>query len=281
MNVAIGLVLALGSTFALNWGWVEQHDAARALPPLELRRPLSSLSLLFRSRSWLIGFLTGLAGWALYVAALTVAPLSVVQAAAAGGVGLIAYFARARGATLTRGELTAVGLSLIGLLLLGISLAGTSAGAGQPAWNTLAAWLIVSAAFAAAAPAAQLTPGAGLGASAGILYAAGDVATKGAVNGGVWLVLVPVVLAAHGLAFAALQLAFQRGSALASAGVSTLLTNALPIAAGIALFHEQVPGGVLGVARVVSFAFVVAAGALLSRRQVREPAEEPRAVAAR
>ena len=82
-----------------------------------------------------------------------------------------------------------------------------------------------------------------------MLYGAGDVATKAAVGGGVWLALVPAVLAAHGLAFVCLQFGFQRGGALATAGTSTLLTNALPIAGGIALFHERVPGGGLGALR--------------------------------
>ena len=38
-----------------------------------------------------------------------------------------------------------------------------------------------------------------------------------------------------------LQAAFQHGSALTTAGLSTLLTNALPIAAGMVLFHEPLP----------------------------------------
>jgi hypothetical protein len=73
-----------------------------------------------------------------------------------------------------------------------------------------------------------------------------------------------VVLAAHGAAFVALQLGFQRGRALATAGVSTLLTNALPIAAGIAVFHEQLPGGAYSVLRVAAFAAVVVGATLLA-----------------
>lgn len=265
MSVAGGLVLALASTLALNWSWVAQHAAAAALPPLSPRRPLVSLRLLFSNRAWLAGFATGIGGWALYVGALALAPLSLVQAVAAGGVGLIAYFARSRGAALNRTELAAVAVSLLGLLLLGLSLGRHAGHSTPPDAHDLVLWLLISATVALGAPAAPLAAGAGLGAAAGILYAAGDIATKGAVHGGTWLLLVPVVLAAHGLAFAALQLAFQRGSALASAGVSTLLTNALPIAAGVFLFGEHLPGGALGALRIVSFALVVIAGALLAR----------------
>jgi hypothetical protein len=112
---------------------------------------------------------------------------------------------------------------------------------------------------------AALAPGAGLGVAAGVLYAAGDVATKTVFAGGVWLLLIAVVLAAHGAAFASLQLGFQRGRALATAGTSTLLTNALPIAAGIAVFHEHLPGGLYSVLRVAAFAAVVGGAALLAR----------------
>jgi hypothetical protein len=44
-------------------------------------------------------------------------------------------------------------------------------------------------------------------------------------------VFVAALLAFRGAAFAVLQLAFQRGGALATAGVATLFASALPIAA--------------------------------------------------
>ena len=131
----------------------------------------------------------------------------------------------------------------------------------------VAAWIAGSVAVAALAP-SRLPGGAGFGVAAGVLYAAGDVATKAAVAGGLAIIFVAAVLACHGLAFVALQIGFQRGGALATAGVSTLFTNALPIAAGAALFHESLPGGVLGAARTAAFASVVLAAALLARPSV-------------
>jgi hypothetical protein len=92
------------------------------------------------------------------------------------------------------------------------------------------------------------------------------VGTKAAVRGHVWLLLIPALLACHGLAFVALQLGFQRGGALATAGVASLLTNALPIAAGVVIFHEALPGGILGVTRALAFGLVVAGAALLARQ---------------
>jgi hypothetical protein len=57
-SVAAGLVLALGSAAALNWGFFTQHGAASSLPPLSVRRPLHSLGLLFSNR-WLAGLSPG------------------------------------------------------------------------------------------------------------------------------------------------------------------------------------------------------------------------------
>jgi hypothetical protein len=263
MTVAAGLALALGSALALNWGWVAQHGAAAALPPLTLRRPLASLALLFRNLRWLVGFVTGLGGWALYIVALAFAPLSLVQATAAGGIGIIALFSHRSGARLRRRDVRAVAVATAGLVLLAVSLAGGTPHSTQPSGAAVAAWLVVSAAAAAIFSGARAA--AGLGLASGVLYAAGDVATKAAFGGGAWIALIAVVLAAHGLAFASLQLGFQRGGALATAGISTLLTNALPIAAGLFVFGEHLPGGVYAVLRVAAFGAVVAGAALLAR----------------
>ena len=266
MTIAAGLVLALGSALALNWGWIAQHGAASALPPLALRRPLRSLASLFRDLRWVTGFAVGLAGWALYIAALALAPLSLVQATSAGGIGLLALLAHRAGTRVSARERKGVVVATAGLGLLALSLAGGASAGREGSVRAVGAWLVASAIVAALAASGRraLVPGAGLGLAAGVLYAAGDVATKAALAGGVWLVLIAIVLAAHGGAFAVLQLGFQRGGALATAGTSTLLTNALPIAAGVAVFHEQLPGGGYAALRIGAFAAVVAGAGMLA-----------------
>jgi drug/metabolite transporter (DMT)-like permease len=267
LSLAPGLVLSLASTFALNWGWVEQHTAAGALPKLTLRRPLASLVLLFRNLRWLAGFLAGILGWTLYVAALALAPLSLVQATSAGGIAVLALLAwRRSGARPLRSEVAGVALGMVGLALLGVSLAGGAPPSTHGSWAGVAGWFAVSAVVAGLAT----VGGRRLGVAAGVLYAAGDVGTKFAVAGGTRLALAPAVLAAHGLAFVCVQLAFQRGSALASAGAASLLTNSLPIAAGLFLFGERMPGGASGAARAAAFACVVAGAALLARPEKSE-----------
>lgn len=267
--LAGGLLLALASAAALNWSYFVQHGVASALPPLTLRRPVVSLLRLFGNLRWLVGFVVGIGGWVLYVAALALAPLSLVQAASAGGIGLLALLA-SRHARLTAWERGGVGVAVGGLVLLGVSLTGRTTTAVAGSWEDVAVWIVVSAALAGLA--AGRRTAAGLGIAAGVLYAAGDVATKAAVHGGGRLGFIPVLLACHGLAFVALQLGFQRGGVLATAGLATLLTNALPIAAGTTLYDEGL--GSLPAVRVIAFACTVVGAALLSGP---EPALPPTA----
>ena len=84
--------------------------------------------------------------------------------------------------------------------------------------------------------------------------------------------LWPVLSAFHLVALIGLQLGFQRGGALATAGSANLLLNALPIVAGVTLYHEAVPSGVLGGARIAAFTFVIAGAVLLARS---EPSATP------
>jgi len=266
-SLLAGLGLALASAGALNWGYFAQHGAASTMPPLALRRPIASLRLLFGELRWLAGFLVGIGGWILYVAALALAPLSLVQAASAGGIGLLALLV-SRETRLAGRERRGVLVSIAGLALLAGSLSGHSPHSSAELGWAVGAWVALSLAVAGAAALSQSA--AGLGLAAGVLYAAGDVATKAALPGGGRLAFVPVLLACHGLAFAALQLGFQRGGALATAGVATLFTNALPIAAGTTLFGEGL--GSVPPLRLVAFSLSVAGATLLARPT---PAEEP------
>ncbi len=259
--IALGLVLSVVSSIAINGGYALQHEAASALPALSLRTPVRSMGSLLRSGRWSLGFFGSIGGWVLYVVALRIAPLSLVQAASAGGIGVLAI----GGGRLRPAERVGIGAALSGLLLLGLSI-GSHPASSRGSATAIATWMLVSVAVAAVV-ARMLPAGAGLGTAAGVLYAAGDVGTKAAVAGGSRLLFIPGLLACHTLAFVFLQLAFQRGGRLSTAGLAVLWTNALPILAGTVLLGEALPGGWRGVARVAAFAFVLAGAVALSRRE--------------
>jgi hypothetical protein len=267
-RVAIALPITLISALALNWGYLREHDAARALPPLSIRRPWKTARLLLSSRAWLTGFASEMTGWGLFVLALALAPLALVQAISAGGIGILAALVtRFRLSRLSGRERLGIGLSIAGLALCGASLAGGADAGREASWTSLAVWLIGSA----GAVAAVIGPGrsllgasAAFGAATGVAFAAGDVATKATVAGD--LALAPVLVACYGAGTMLLQMGFQRGGALVTAGVATLLTNAIPIAAGMTIFHEPLPGGAFGALRVLAFATVVLSAVLLARQ---------------
>src|SRR6476620_9958078 len=90
MQIAFALLITLISACLLNVGYLLQHSVASQARPLSLRHPVASVRSLLGNRRWLLGIATEAAGWLLYVAALALAPLSLVQATAAGGIGILA-----------------------------------------------------------------------------------------------------------------------------------------------------------------------------------------------
>jgi hypothetical protein len=285
MNLTVGLILALLSTAALSFAVYLQHSASGTLPALALGHPFRSLIYLFTSLRWLAGLTAGLTGLAFYILAVKFAPLSVVQAALAGGVGLLALLVRRGGGSLSRLEWVAVAASVGGLLLLGLSLSAGASRAVAPGWTGPLLWALASmlvAGLAVVPGAAMLRPGAGLAAAAGLLYSAGNVATKAAVDATRPVLLFwALLLACHALAFVCLQLSFQRGTAMATAGVSTLLANVGSILAGLIVFSEQVPGSAAGILRGLGLAGAVLGASLLaatSRAKQPVAARQPRSV---
>jgi hypothetical protein len=278
-KLVAGLLVSLASACVINLGFFVQHRAAAGLPSLKLRHPVSTLIPLLKDRAWVIGNLAGVVGWLLYLLALWLAPLSLVQAASAGGVGVLAFAVwKGGGVQLLRREIAGVGAATAGLVLLGVSLAGKHDEGATTRLAPLLVWLAVSAiaaAIAAGPMARTLVPGAGLGIAAGVLYAAGDIANKAAYGGRYWL--WPVLCAFHLVALIGLQLGFQRGAALPTAGTANLLMNAIPIVAGVSLYHEGVPTGILGAARITAFALVIVGAVLLARG---EPSAESESAAA-
>jgi len=103
------------------------------------------------------------------------------------------------------------------------------------------------------------------GIAGGLLFSVGDISTKIATQGGARLAFAVPLVGGYVLGTAMLQLGYQRGGALTVAGIATLLTNALPIAAGTVLLDEPIPAGALGVLRIAAFAIVVAGAIVLAR----------------
>jgi multidrug transporter EmrE-like cation transporter len=142
--VILGLILALASAVATNLAFLFKHRGAVLAPPIRVRHPLRSAVGLFRSRWFLVGWIVAIVAWGLHVGALSLAPLSIVQAVLSGGLVFLAVFAeRFFGFRLGRRQWVGVTITAAGLLVIGL----TGGGANDPQRASLAALIAVEGAI--------------------------------------------------------------------------------------------------------------------------------------
>lgn len=271
-----GLLLALGCALLTNVGLLCKHRGAVEAPAVAFRHPLRSAAALFASKWWTIGFAIAFVAWALHVAALAIAPLSLVQAVIAGGLALLALPARHLfGIALGRRELAGLGLSAGGLAFLALT-ASDHPASGQYETETMAAFeggaIALGAALLLSGASGRGHPHGGLllGGAAGLLIGVSDVALKAlaeTVPGDLAAILSPwtavAMLASIG-AFYALARSLQLGDAVEVIVLSSVAANCAAIVGGVLVFGDPVGSDALGVAaRAAAFIAVIAAAALI------------------
>src|SRR3954452_17376168 len=269
----LGIFLALGSAFVANLGLLCKYRGAVASPTVKMSHPLRSTAALFRSRWWVIGFAVAFVGWTLHVAALSVAPLSLVETTISGGILLLAWIAeRWFGVRVGAREWIGLGLCAIGLGLLAVTSVG---GGGSSSRYSMEAMIAFEAAAVALGAGLLLSGGTGspgrasgafLGIAAGLLLGVANVAVKaltGAVPGDLLSIISPwtltAVVAGAG-AFLALARGLQTGGAIAVITLSSVSANLVSVAGGIAVFGDPMGTDPLAiVGRSIAFAAVIAA----------------------
>ncbi len=272
MSVALGLVLALLTAFGSVAGFLYKFRGARSVPEVELRRPIHSTILLFRSPVYLLGIAIGLSSWVVHVGALALAPISLAQATVAGGLVLLTVAAnRLFGIEVTRREWIGVTLTAAGLAALSATLDGDARSAhSHYAAGTLTVYLLVIAGGGLLLTALFSRRASALAVAAGLEWAASDTAIKalsghlGALGAGVLLqplVLVIFLASMVGLLISARSL--QLGDAVPMIALTSVAANLTTIAAGPIVFGEPLPAGQVAlVVRLLAFALVVVAAAL-------------------
>jgi drug/metabolite transporter (DMT)-like permease len=267
LNLGIGLALVCAA--ATQLGFLCKHRGAVAAPPVDLRHPLRSGRELLASKWFALGMGIAAVAWFLHVAALALAPLSVVQVVLSTGVVMLAVLAqrlfgcRVVGRQWLGVVMTAAGLALLVLTLPRSSQGGFALG-GLIAFEAgmLALGSLLIAAPRLGAPAEH--HGAVLGAAAGTLFGVSDVAVKAlteadgplGVIASPWL---PVAALASVLAFLASARAFQEGEAVPTIASTSTAANVTAIAGGIVVFGDALAGGALLAVQFAAFALVVAA----------------------
>lgn len=287
-SVALGLLLALCCAVVALLGFLFKQRGAVGAPPVEWRHPVRSTGALFANRWWTLGIVVATTAWFFHVAALALAPISLVQSVIAAGLVLLTPLAdRVFGLTVTRRDWIGVAITAGGLALL----AATLGDAGRDAHREFEAptlWLSVATLTAAAVACAAAVLGdtrrAGpvLAISAGLLWGASDVTIKAASGDLIdkWLLalLTPEAAAITLLSLAGLVVSarsLQLGPAVAVIAITSAAANVVTIAAGPIVFGEPLPADTLSlILRLLGFTAVIA-GAVVTPG----PAEEPLAEA--
>jgi drug/metabolite transporter (DMT)-like permease len=264
----LGILLAIFCAFATNVGFLLKHRGACAAPDVSLKHPVASAVGLFRSKWFALGMLVALGAWVFHVAALAMAPLSVVQAVIAGGLVFLTVLAeRYFGCSVGTRQWAGVGLTALGLVLLAVTLphhgghsSYSTAGmiAFESALLALGTFLVLSKKLDS-----HEHHGVMLGTAAGMLFGVSDVAIKAITTsmgtGGGFAVLVPwlvTCIAASVIAFYASARGLQKGEAVPVITLTSAAANVTAISGGILVFGDPMPGDPIGIV-LQSFAFVL------------------------
>jgi hypothetical protein len=271
LSVQLGLLLALGTAFGSVAGFLYKFRGARRAAPVDMSRPLRSTMLLFRSPVYTLGIAIALGSWGFHVAALALAPISLVQSVIAGGLVLVTVVAdRLFGIQVRRREWIGVGLTAAGLAFLAATLAGdghSSAARYDP--GTLAIFL-GAVGGAGLLVSLRSRSASALAVSAGLLWACSDTSIHALSShlhklGGLVvlhpLALVILVASLVGLLISARSL--QLGDAVPVIALTSAAANLTTIAAGPLVFSEALPsGGFELVIRLLAFGLVIVSAAL-------------------
>ena len=278
MTVQIGLLLALACAFATNLAFLWKHRGAVAAPEIHMSHPLESAAGLFRSKWWTIGFLVALVAWTLHVAALALAPISLVQAVISGGLVFLAVLAdRFFGFQLGRREWIGVALTALGLAFLGLTVEQGSTGShssysisGMVAFEGGMIFIGSLLLLSHRVERIRHQHGVLLGAAAGILFGVSDVSIKaltGTVPGNLLSIVSPwagVAIVASIAAFYASARALQVGDGVSTIAITTVSANVSAILGGILVFGDPLGEDAFAiVARGCAFTLVIAATALM------------------
>lgn len=274
VGILAGLAIALAASLALNTAFLLQHSGLAGAPTLRLARPRQAIASFAGSRAWLGGLALGLAGWGLHVGALSLAPLSLVQAFVAGGLALaVPVAALGFGHRLLRVERIGVVVmaGALGLLPLGLGHVGRHEDFGDA---TLAVYVGAAALIGAgiALGARGHWQAQALGLAGGAFYGASDTTIKALTSmlhrhgaEGLVSAWVPVAAVVTLAAFACFQRGLQTGRPLPVIALMTAMTNLVSIPAGFIVFGDPLglaPGWVA--LHVVAFVAVIAAAGRLA-----------------
>jgi drug/metabolite transporter (DMT)-like permease len=274
-----GIALALLAALIANLASLFKHRGCQGVAPVHIRRPLRGARELARSRWFAAGWGLAAAAWLLHIAALSMAPISLVQAVLAGGAVTLAVMSqRLFGDQIERRQWLALIVGGAGLALLAVTVPhfGNSHSdfSVAPILGFEGGLALVAAGLALSHRSERLAARRGvlLAILAGTLFAFAGIAIKGLIGaGGASIALVAPwvgsIILCGGLAQYTAVAALQRGGAIETIGLMGLVANATQIAAGLIVFGDPISTDPLGISlQATAFAMVCLSALLLPGR---------------
>jgi len=272
LTLNLGILLALACAVATQLGFLYKHRGANEAPSVDVRHPLASGRSLFRSKWFALGMAVALGAWLFHVAALALAPMSVVQAVLSTGVVILAVLAeRLFGFEVGARQWAGVAMTAAGLVLLIVTLPaadGAHSAYSLAGMISFEAGMLAIGALLISGPklgAPDHHHGVMLGAAAGTLFGVSDVGIKALTGlGGVGDVLLSpwlaVALIASVVAFYASARGMQDGQAVPVIAATSTAANVSCILGGIVVFGDPMPTHTLGIVlQGIAFAMVIVA----------------------
>ncbi len=280
----VGIGLAIAAALMTNAASLLKHRGCQLTDPICIQRPVRSVRGLAASPWFAAGWGLAAIAWLAHVAALSMAPISLVQAVLAGGAVSLAVMAqRFFGHPVERRQWLALLLGGAGLTLLLITVPhfqGSHSGFSTAALLGFEGGLALLAAGLVSGHRSERLDehgGALLAAIAGTLFALGGVAVKGLTGiGDVSLaVLAPwilLIVLAGALAQCAAVAALQRGGAIETIGLMGLVANVAQIAGGVLVFGDPLSTDPLGLTlQATAFAMVCFSALLMPAAKAPAP----------
>jgi drug/metabolite transporter (DMT)-like permease len=273
--VEIGLGLAIAVALLTNLASLLKHRGCQHAQPVHIARPLASIRGLARSRWFVAGWGIAALAWLAHVAALSLAPISVVQAVLAGGAVTLAVLSqRLFGDRVERRQWVALILGAAGLALLAATLPsihGSHSGFSLAAISSFEGGLVLLAAGIALGHRSgrlAVRHGVLLPVLAGLLFALAGIAIKGLTGGAdsSWPLIVSLLaltLGCGALAQYTAVAALQSGGAIETIGLMGLVANAIQIVGGVLVFGDPLSPTPLGIVLQVAAFGMVCVSALL------------------
>jgi drug/metabolite transporter (DMT)-like permease len=271
--------MAITVSLMTNLASLLKHRGCQRTEQVHLTRPLQAIRALASSRWFAAGWALAALAWLVHIAALSMAPISLVQAVLAGGAVTLAVMSqRLFGERVERRQWLALFLGGAGLVLLVLTVPHFSGSHSEFSLGAIVGFegglVLLGSGLALGRRSERLAVRRGVISAllAGVLFALAGIAIKGLTGAGgaspaLIVPLAAVIVVCGILAQYMTVAALQAGGAIEAIGLMGLVANGAQIVGGVVVFGDPLSPSPAGLAlQVTAFAMVCLSALLMPAR---------------